>query len=209
MTPLDSQAKRGRPQVPEDQKRRTVGISLSPAALARIQRLANNLGMSQGEYVEAILEANADVVIAPPSSWKVFRFQRDAASDCTLQTASHFLSSSTKAGGSSKCFRPTLMERSTSRCRTPRSSDRDSRCTKRRGRSRPIGCASTRLRSRRSAVSTSRRRIPSPERYPLPTALTVVRPRRSATLNGVAAAMDGDTSRAIPLCYCRATCIEV
>lgn len=90
MTVSHSQARRGRPQVPDDQKRRTVGISLSPAALARIQRLANCLGMSQGEYVEAILEANADVVIAPPSSWKVFRFQRDAASDLHAEDGKPF-----------------------------------------------------------------------------------------------------------------------
>jgi hypothetical protein len=81
MTTEPAQSRKGRPPLPHDQKRRTIGISLSPAALARIQRLASTLGMSQGEYIESILEANADVVIAPPSSWKVFRFQRDAASD--------------------------------------------------------------------------------------------------------------------------------
>jgi hypothetical protein len=81
MTTGQAQLRRGRPPLPRDQKRRTIGISLSPAALARIQRLASTLGMSQGEYIESILEANADVVIAPASRWKVFSFQRNAASD--------------------------------------------------------------------------------------------------------------------------------
>lgn len=116
---------------------------------ARIQKLASNLGMSQGEYIESILEANADVIVAPPSSWKVFRFQRDGASDLHSVDGKPFSQFVDEGWRVEQMFPRPLTAQLTSQCRTLSSSVPRPKYTNRQGRSRWIGFANMRPRSRR------------------------------------------------------------
>jgi len=50
---------RGRPRLPDDERRRIYGISLAPATIELLRDLAAKAARSQGEFVDSLIEREA------------------------------------------------------------------------------------------------------------------------------------------------------
>jgi hypothetical protein len=54
----------GRPALPEGTRRRSVGISMDPAAITHMRATAEAFGMSQGEYIEMLMRGEIEEIPA-------------------------------------------------------------------------------------------------------------------------------------------------